>query len=88
MMTIAEVAERIARECSQPDLRPINVDSRPGDVLKLQADTRVARQMLGFCPEVDFDEGIRRYIAWFRVHHNDFSALLEDDVRNWRMPEA
>jgi UDP-glucose 4-epimerase len=87
MITIAEIAKRIAKECNQPDLQPISVDSRPGDVLKLQADTRVARQLIGFRPEFDFDEGIRRYIAWFRVRHNDFSALLEDDVRNWRMPD-
>ena len=88
MITIGQVAECIAKQCNQPDLRPINVDSRPGDLHKLQADTRVARQVLGFCPEVDFDEGIRRYIAWFRIRHNDFSALLEEEVRNWRMPDG
>jgi hypothetical protein len=29
---------------------------------------------------------MQRYIDWFRARHNDVAALLEDDVRNWRMP--
>jgi hypothetical protein len=35
---------------------------------------------------VKFEEGLRRYIDWFRVAHPDPAALLEDDIRNWRLP--
>jgi UDP-glucose 4-epimerase len=88
MVTISEVAAMIARECARPDLRPLGIEPRPGDVFKLQADTKLARQVLGFRPELDFGEGIRRYIAWFRATHNDVAALLEERIQNWQMPAA
>jgi UDP-glucose 4-epimerase len=83
MVTVAQTADMIADVCGRPDLRPIFVDPRPGDVLTLQADTRRAQEVLDFRPELDFENGLRRYISWFRARHNDVSALLEDDVRNW-----
>jgi UDP-glucose 4-epimerase len=88
MITISEVADTVARLCARPELRPIWIEARPGDVLKLQADTRRAEQTLGFRPEFDFAAGLRRYIDWFRAHHNDVSALVENDLRNWQMPAA
>jgi UDP-glucose 4-epimerase len=85
-VTIKQVAETVARLCGRPDLRPHYIEPRPGDVRALQADTRLARETLGFRAEVDFDHGMQRYIDWFRAQHNDVAALLEDEVRNWRMP--
>src|SRR5262249_2304222 len=88
MITIGQVAETIAACCGRPELRTINIEPRPGDVLRLQADTLLARETVGFHPELDFEEGIRRYLAWFRAHHNDVAALVECDLRNWQMPAA
>jgi UDP-glucose 4-epimerase len=88
MITITQVAELVTRLCGRPDLRPIRIEPRPGDLFKLRADTRLAERTLGFRAEFDFAEGMRRYIAWFRAHHNDVSALLETDLRNWQMPTA
>ena len=84
--TINQVAETVARLCGRPDLVPRHIDPRPGDVRALQADTQLAREMLGFRAEVDFESGMQRYIDWFRARHNDVAALLEDEVQNWRMP--
>jgi len=88
MITISQVAQIIAESCERPELQPISIESRPGDVLRLCADTRLASKVLGFYPKLDFEEGIRRYISWFRAHHNDVSALLEPDPRNWSMPAS
>lgn len=88
MITITQVAEIVARLCERPELRPIRIERRPGDVLKLRADTRFAEQTIGFQPEIEFVEGMRRYLAWFRAHHNDLSALLEVELRNWHMPAS
>jgi UDP-glucose 4-epimerase len=85
-VTINQVAETVARLCGRPDLRPHYIEPRPGDVRALQADTRLARETLGFRAEVDFDQGMQRYIDWFRAQHNDVAAILEDEMRNWRMP--
>jgi len=37
----------------------------PGDVPITSADTSKAGRLLGFTPEVNIEEGIRRYVKWF-----------------------
>ena len=86
MVTVRQVAEAIARLCEKPGLAPRFIEPRPGDVRALRADIRLARETLGFAAEVKFEEGLRRYIDWFRATHPDPAALLEDDIRNWRLP--
>ncbi|HYM12240.1 MAG TPA: SDR family oxidoreductase [Bryobacterales bacterium] len=39
---------------------------RPGDVRHSQADISAACRDLGYQPSVDFEEGLRRTLAWFR----------------------
>jgi UDP-glucose 4-epimerase len=86
MVTVRQVAEAIARLCGKPGLAPRFIEPRPGDVRALRADIRLARETLGFAAEVKFEEGLRRYIDWFRAAHPDPAALLEDVIRNWRLP--
>jgi UDP-glucose 4-epimerase len=86
MVRVRQVAEAIARLCGKPDLAPRFIEPRPGDVRALRADIRLARETLGFAAEVKFEEGLRRYIDWFRAAHPDPPALLEDVIRNWRLP--
>jgi nucleoside-diphosphate-sugar epimerase len=45
------------------DLEPIHAARRPGDVQRSWADISRAEQVLGYVPEVDFEEGVRRTIA-------------------------
>jgi UDP-glucose 4-epimerase len=40
---------------------------RAGDVLHSSADISRARALLGYAPSVDFDEGLRRTIHWYRA---------------------
>jgi UDP-glucose 4-epimerase len=86
MVTVRQVAEAIGLLCGRPGLAPMFIEARPGDVRALRADTRLARETLGFIAGVKFEEGLRRYIDWFRATHPDPAALLENDVRNWRLP--
>lgn len=39
---------------------------QPGDVAITYADIAHARDALGYDPQVDMDEGIRRFVAWYR----------------------
>lgn len=39
---------------------------QPGDVDRTYADVSKARQLLGYSPSVPFDDGIRRFVSWFR----------------------
>lgn len=40
-------------------------EQRAGDVLHSQASIAAAQKLLAYVPAVDFDEGIRRTVAWF-----------------------
>lgn len=58
LKTIAEATN------SQPE--PIFAPPRPGDVMKTEASTEAIELALGYKIEVDFQEGIRRTISWYR----------------------
>ena len=42
---------------------------QPGDVPKTFADNRKAREHFGFHPEVEIEEGIKRFVEWYRQAH-------------------
>ncbi len=42
---------------------------QPGDVAETYADIEDSRRDLGFEPETSIEDGIPRFIAWFRDHH-------------------
>jgi UDP-glucose 4-epimerase len=87
IVTVRQLAEAIARLCGRPDIAPVFIEPRPGDVRALLADTRLARAMLDFVAEIDLEQGLRRYIDWFRMNCRNSFDLLEDDLRNWQFPE-
>jgi len=87
MVTIEEVARSVARICQRSDLQPAYLEQRPGDVYRLHADVRRAKDVLGYEAEIDFEQGLEKYVAWFGETHPDPSELVEDDPINWRMPD-
>lgn len=48
------------------DLPPIHGDERKGDIKHSRADVEKAGDLLGFEPVVNFDEGLRRTVAWYQ----------------------
>ncbi len=40
---------------------------RPADVQKLCADAKLAKSLLGFVPEVDFTEGLKETLDWYKT---------------------
>lgn len=50
----------------QKDVEPVFGPPREGDVRDSQADIFKARQLLGFEPRVNLEEGLRRTVAWYR----------------------
>jgi NAD dependent epimerase/dehydratase len=68
---IGDIAERIAQKVGHPV--EIIVDSerlRPerSEVLRLISDNRLARETLGWSPQVGLDDGLDKTIAWIRTH--------------------
>lgn len=46
---------------------PVHSDPRPGDVRHSLADITAAQEAMGYRAGVDFKEGVRRTVAWYRV---------------------
>ena len=46
--------------------KPAYAEPRSGDIRHSLADIRVAREQLGYAPSVDFAEGLRRTVDWYR----------------------
>jgi UDP-glucuronate 4-epimerase len=45
-----------------------NLPEQPGDVKKTHADIALARLELGYQPSTTLEEGLARFVAWFRNH--------------------
>jgi UDP-glucose 4-epimerase len=88
MISIQQVAAEIIQAVGRNDLEVSHIGGRPGDVHVLSADTSRARKLLGYRAEIDFKQGLTRYIDWFRGRHPDPSKLIEPEVVNWSMPSA
>jgi len=46
--------------------KPVYGEPRSGDIRHSLADIGLARQLLGYAPQVDFNEGLRRTVEWYR----------------------
>jgi UDP-glucose 4-epimerase len=49
------------------NIAPQHAPARAGDIKHSRADGGLAKRLLGFEPEVDFDEGLRRTVAWYKA---------------------
>jgi len=47
-------------------MRPAFAPARAGDVPDSQADISLARELIGYAPVVDFEEGLAETMAWYR----------------------
>ena len=59
---IALLERELGRE-ARIDRRP----PQPGDVPQTYADVTKARRLLGYDPRTPIEEGIRRFVGWFRA---------------------
>lgn len=64
-ISVKEVAETI-RNILQKDVEIRYEQARPGDYGGKTISSRKARDELGWEPKVDFEEGMRRYVEWYR----------------------
>jgi UDP-glucose 4-epimerase len=62
LLTLLDVLNRLLGMNVKPQFAP----PRPGDVRESRADIALARKLLGYEPQVDFEEGLRRSIDYYR----------------------
>jgi len=89
-IAINDLAAEIRAAAGRPQA-PIEHDRpRPGDVLRLCADTTRARTLLGYSASISLRDGLAQLLAWYRQQGVSPERLLEDEiVHNWTLePEA
>ena len=57
---------KILNKLMRKNIKPIFLPKRPGDVFKTKADVSKAKRLLGFTPRMDFIQGLKLTIEWFR----------------------
>jgi UDP-glucose 4-epimerase len=81
---VRELANTIAQALGRPQTGIEHVEPRPGDVLRLLADSSKAKKLLNFEPTVALRDGIARLRDWYASQGKSPEELLEREVvRNW-----
>jgi len=76
-ITIKEIAETIQKIVG--DVKIEYIQGRPGDFSGKEVSSELAKRELEWSPKVNFEEGIRRYIVWYKEREkrrrNDWEKL-------------
>jgi UDP-glucose 4-epimerase len=65
--SVRQVAEKV-NEVTGAGVPILHVGDRAADFVRAKAELSRSRSVLGFAPKVDFDQGMRHYVAWLREH--------------------
>ena len=49
--------------------KPSHLSCRPGDIKRSLADITKAQKLLNYKPIIEFEEGLKRTIEWYKLHH-------------------
>ena len=67
-LSIAEIASKVVRTMNTREELITYVGDRPGQVFRHTADCAKAQRLLGWSPQVGFEEGLRRTADWYRAN--------------------
>jgi UDP-glucose 4-epimerase len=81
---VRELATTVAQVLGRRHADITHVEPRPGDVLRLLADSSKAKRLLGFQPSVALRDGLALLRDWYESRGKSPDELLEQEVvRNW-----
>ena len=60
--------EVIEKACGREAIKEFK-EMQPGDVKETYAEIEASRRDLGFEPRTPIEEGIPRFVAWYRDYH-------------------
>ncbi len=83
-ISIKNLALKVAQMLGQDPPQIVHQDPRPGDVLRLCADTSKAKKLLRFEPRVHLEDGLKALREWYLSTGLSPEELLKQEVvRNW-----
>lgn len=65
LMTLVDLLEKKLNKPAKKSFK----DMQPGDVVKTFADIEESRKKLNFYPKTSLEEGIDKFISWFKNYH-------------------
>lgn len=74
-VTIKQIAETIKKVIG--DVKIEFTPARPGDFSGKEVSSELAKKELSWEPKVNFEEGVRRYVKWFKERENNRKISLE-----------
>jgi len=89
-LAIKDLADEVRAVTGRPDAKVIHEADRPGDVLRLYADTTKVQKLIGFKPTVTLADGLKKLLAWYQAQGKTPEELLKQEiVKNWEVaPKA
>jgi UDP-glucose 4-epimerase len=83
-VTVNRVAQLLLQNLGKQELKVEYRADRPADVRRHFADITKLTKKTGWKPAIAFEQGLPKYIEWFRKEHADPSKLLKEvEVVNW-----
>ena len=85
-ITIKQLAGEVKAVVGRGEAGVVHMDPRPGDVMRLYADSTRAESLLGFSPSVSLREGLERLMKWYGDSGRSPEEMLRDEVlQNWEL---
>jgi dTDP-glucose 4,6-dehydratase len=75
--SIEEIADLVLELTGKPEALKSIVPDRPGHDRRYLLDSSKLRRQLGWKPDVDFEEGLRRTVGWYRENRSWWEPLKE-----------
>jgi len=86
-IAINDLAHEVSVIAEQPDATTVHDDPRPGDVLRLCADTTKARELLAFEGKITLRDGLARLRQWYLTLRPTPEIMLKEEIaHNWNLP--
>ena len=66
-VSIIDLANKIIDLCGKKgDIEPVHVEPRIGEVKRLIADATKAKDLLGWTPKYNLEEGLKEFVQWYK----------------------
>jgi len=72
--TVNDLLNQLLRLIGKQDIIPVYDKPRPEDMPHTLADISKARKMLGYAPSTALEEGLRRFVSWYKERKASSSA--------------
>lgn len=84
-ISINELSQQISKLTGRQSVPVEYLPDRPGDVLRLYANSNLAQEAVGFTPQIPLEQGLHLLMNWYNEQGTDALALLaEEQICNWK----